>query len=480
MSTGASNRRVTTWHRRSAMQDDFMMLRLSFLNGIRTSRALFKGDRTRRIVLLAMLFAMPTLGQENAPKSTSASISSDFLGAYRVGTGETVAVSEIIVPDHHIYLVTDFSAGLRGRLEGEGQNEFHVVARGKIPSTDDPRVLFSHDSKGLPTITVRMNARERIGKKLDVRGSDVTFENGDVTLSGTLLLPPGKERSPAVVFVHGSGAATRYDYVEWAYYFAANGIAALIYDKRGAGKSTGDYRTATFSELADDANAGVKLLLSNREIDSARVGISGGSQGAWVAPMVAARNPAISYLIPTGGGPVTPAAQEGYRRTRLVKDAGYSEQDVATARDVIDTYFRYLMSNGSAESVRVSENWQRFHDKPWFQLLDMPTTDPTTAEWPDARKRFATELGFDAGPIYQQLRCPMLVIIGEQDQTFPVPALEKAFRNSVAKGLLTLWLLPNADHGLTIPSQSGGMSHQPVVLFEKMVAWIKAQKSARN
>lgn len=434
-----------------------------------------KSNSIRLAILWSVVLVLPVFGQEHGPQNGPPNLSSDFVGAYRVGTSETVAVSDINAPDHHIYLITDFSSGLRGRLEVEKPNKFHVVARGKEPTSTDPLATFSYDSNGLPTITLEVNAVQRVGKKLGVRTSEVSFENGNVKLAGTLLLPPGDEPHPGIVFVHGSGPATRFDYAEWGYYFAANGIAALIYDKRGAGKSTGDYQTATFSDLADDADAGVKLLLRNKAIDANRVGISGGSQGAWVAPIVANKDSKVTFLIPTGGGPVTPAVQESYRRTRLVKDGGYSDEDVAKAKDVIDTYFHYLMANGSAESAKVHEQWQQFHEKPWFKLLDLPTSDPTVAEWPDARKRFARELGFDARPIYGQLKCQVLAIIGERDQTFPVPALEEAFHDSVPKDLLTLWLLPNADHGLSVPSPDG-MPHQPAELFEKMTGWIKTQK----
>ena len=67
---------------------------------------------------------------------------------------------------------------------------------------------------------------------------EVSFRNGDVTLSGTLLLPLTEELHPAVVFLHGSGSEGRYAGRFLAEYFTRHGIAALIYDKRGVGKST--------------------------------------------------------------------------------------------------------------------------------------------------------------------------------------------------------------------------------------------------
>src|SRR5712692_7886380 len=82
---------------------------------------------------------------------------------------------------------------------------------------------------------------------------EVSFRNGDVTLSGTLLLPSTEAPHPAVVFLHGSGSEGRYAARFLAEYFTRHGIAALIYDKRGVGKSTGDWKRSDFNDLAGDA-----------------------------------------------------------------------------------------------------------------------------------------------------------------------------------------------------------------------------------
>jgi hypothetical protein len=89
---------------------------------------------------------------------------------------------------------------------------------------------------------------------------EVSFRNGDVTLSGTLLLPLTKGAHPAVVFLHGAGSEGRYASRFLAEYFTRHGIAALIYDKRGVGKSTGDWKRSDFNDLAGDAIAGIQKV----------------------------------------------------------------------------------------------------------------------------------------------------------------------------------------------------------------------------
>lgn len=83
-----------------------------------------------------------------------------------------------------------------------------------------------------------------------VREDEVTFASGPVTLSGTIVSPAGAGPFPGIVFLHGSGPEGRWASRYLAHEFARHGVAALIYDKRGVGRSTGDWRTAGFLEQA--------------------------------------------------------------------------------------------------------------------------------------------------------------------------------------------------------------------------------------
>jgi dienelactone hydrolase len=100
----------------------------------------------------------------------------------------------------------------------------------------------------------------------------VTFQSSGARLSGELVAPAGKGRHPAVLMIQAAGRATRETYREQAEFLAEHGVAALIYDKRGAGDSTGDpdYR---YSQLADDARAAVALLRGRPEVRPDAVGV---------------------------------------------------------------------------------------------------------------------------------------------------------------------------------------------------------------
>ncbi|MFU8817423.1 MAG: alpha/beta hydrolase family protein, partial [Pseudomonadales bacterium] len=64
---------------------------------------------------------------------------------------------------------------------------------------------------------------------------EVSFQSGGHALAGSLFVPAGGGNHPGIVLVHGSGPDTREPYRNLADHFARNGVAALIYDKRGLG-----------------------------------------------------------------------------------------------------------------------------------------------------------------------------------------------------------------------------------------------------
>ena len=137
---------------------------------------------------------------------------------------------------------------------------------------------------------------------------EVTLSNRNCTLSGTLLTPNGKGPFAAVVFVHGSGPEERSNSKSRAKDFVRRGYAALIYDKRGVGKSGGNQTSVQYfslEDLAGDVGAAVQFLSSRSEIDARRIGLVATSQGGWVAPLAASKNQGIAFLVIISGSVTT-------------------------------------------------------------------------------------------------------------------------------------------------------------------------------
>jgi dienelactone hydrolase len=147
----------------------------------------------------------------------------------------------------------------------------------------------------------------------DLRIEEVEFASHGVTLSGSIVFPDKQPAQAAVVFIHGSGKQTRN--LDWARRFAREGIVALVYDKRGAGKSGGEYEgNQSVSEknialLADDAVAALLKLSSHPSLKGIPVGLTGISQAGWIAP-VAAENSHLARFLVLWSGPVCKVSEE--------------------------------------------------------------------------------------------------------------------------------------------------------------------------
>ncbi len=135
---------------------------------------------------------------------------------------------------------------------------------------------------------------------------EVTIESGGVTLAGTLTLPDEGDQFQSVVMVHGSGPLDRDENLKsqrldvfntFASAFADEGIASLRYDKRGCGKSGGDYYRAGHVDLVEDAAAAWECLKRFPELDPARRYLLGHSEGTVIVPQVTATRADVPGLV---------------------------------------------------------------------------------------------------------------------------------------------------------------------------------------
>ena len=147
----------------------------------------------------------------------------------------------------------------------------------------------------------------------NLRVEEVEFASHGATLSGSIVFPDNQPMHAAVVFIHGSGKQSRN--MGWAERFAKEGIVALVYDKRGAGKSGGEYEgEQSVSEknialLADDAISALKTLSSHPSLKGIPVGFAGISQAGWIGPLAAEKSILAKFLV-LWSAPVSKVSEE--------------------------------------------------------------------------------------------------------------------------------------------------------------------------
>lgn len=139
--------------------------------------------------------------------------------------------------------------------------------------------------------------------------TDYTDSQGNaIHLEGTLTYPKGGGRYPCLVLVSGSGQQNRDEeifqhkpFLVLADYLASRGIAVLRYDDRGMGASTGSLDNADTRLFAEDAEAMLFAVKRSEHVDAKRLGIGGHSEGGAIAPMVAARNKEVKFVVMLAG-----------------------------------------------------------------------------------------------------------------------------------------------------------------------------------
>lgn len=184
----------------------------------------------------------------------------------------------------------------------------------------------------------------------------ISFESQNATLSGTFTSPFSKAPFPVVILISGAGPSDRDGSILghkplWilADYLTRQGIAVLRFDKRGCGKSTGDFNSATTEDFASDVLAGVEYLHSRMDIDSKKTGLIGLSEGGITAPMVALKSHDIAYIVLMAACGVNGEEMMCAWSASIEKDKGSTEESIEKDRKYKKELFAVLKNEKNFE-----------------------------------------------------------------------------------------------------------------------------------
>jgi pimeloyl-ACP methyl ester carboxylesterase len=404
-----------------------------------------------------------------------------YQGAYRFDDGRMLLVERALWAPSAL-LVTDATSGIARVAFAISSAQFVAGRSVLVPYPTEYTLSFEISGDGVTAVTkTAPSARPDRALRVQTIEEEVSFRNGDVTLRGTLLRPRvAGQRYPAIVFTHGAGPAVREWFWGFGYLMAARGFAVLAFDKRGVGESSGNWRDASFEDLADDAVAAARLLQARPDIDRARIGFWGLSQGAWIAPLAAVRSKDAAFVMTLSGGGLTPAEGELLDSEWELQKAGFTDRDIRDALAFQRAKNDFMRSGSGWEDYAARRSRALQPRAPWYALPGTDLNGPATEEHGDWShlKRFYF---YDPALTLRALRAPLLAIFGELDTPKGVELSAKAMTTALSTGGnrdFTVRIFPNGRHNLmdmagAAPNEFARLQRFVPGLFETMGAWLE-------
>lgn len=326
---------------------------------------------------------------------------------------------------------------------------------------------------------------------------DVSFPGGaeGVTLAGTLTISAGEGPFPAAVLVSGSGPQDRDEtllghkpFLVLADALTKAGVAVLRYDDRGVGASTGDFQTGTTDDFANDAEKAAAFMRARPDIDPKRIGIIGHSEGGLIAPIVAARNDSIAFLVLLAG-PGTDGKQVlGDQIGAILRSVGVPEAAITKQVKVQQKMLSKLLAGAPREElVTLMKTLIALQSG-----VEEPTPEQLAAAAPDDMVNAQIEsfsspwmrrfLEIDPRDSLRRVKVPVLALNGTKDTqviaSINLPEIEKALATAGNQDITCLGV--NGLNHLFQTSESGSPQEYASIsetfapaALQKVTSWVR-------
>ena len=251
--------------------------------------------------------------------------------------------------------------------------------------------------------------------------ADATFSNDTLELFGEVFVPS----SPAgqgigVAIIQGSGPSGTDNL--WARSFAEllaeEGIYVLLPDKRGVGKSRGDWKTASFEDLAEDAAASVRFL--RKEYRLGKVGVMGLSQGGFIVPIVASREAAVAFAIDVVGAAVPFEELIIHEVANTSLQEGLSPEQV---KEVLELHVLMKQYVKTGDWAPLEHRYKELESSAWADYARSFPRDKDSWVWDWIRINF----DFDPLPYWGKVEQPAFIAYGARDEQDNMPVWRSVY-----------------------------------------------------
>ena len=264
---------------------------------------------------------------------------------------------------------------------------------------------------------------------------DLQYNNADQTIrfGATLTKPKGEARFPVALLITGSGRQDRDEtmlghkpFAVIADYLTKRGIAVLRVDDRGAGKTTGNFAAATTADFAKDVESGIAYLKTRADIDPAKIGLIGHSEGGMIAIMLGAERKNLAFIVLLAAPGIKNIDLLERQGLDLLRSAGAPEKDVAIYQPLYKEMIKAVLgakdsAQADKRATHAFKNWQakagpevvlrttNVTDAASLQKYIAATVRSANAPW------YKYFVAYDPADNLRRVACPVLALNGSKD-----------------------------------------------------------------
>jgi pimeloyl-ACP methyl ester carboxylesterase len=237
-----------------------------------------------------------------------------------------------------------------------------------------------------------------------MKEQELEFQSEGIRLSGTVTMPDNGSAVPGVLLIPGSGKVDRNEnarkihidvFREIAHFLADNSIASLRYDKRGVGKSGGDFWQTGLLDNIKDARSALEYFRNYKGIKADKVFLLGHSEGAIISTRLAGNGADVAGVILLAG-----AAQKG---EDILK---WQAQQIARSLKGFNGWLIKLLHIDVAKAQQKQIDKIKRSSKDWYRIQ---LFNKINAKW---MREF---LAYNPADDLPKVKVPILAITGSKD-----------------------------------------------------------------
>jgi len=331
--------------------------------------------------------------------------------------------------------------------------------QGRVTDSNIIRGYFKQNGMKLPLNLTKTynpatpNRPQTPKPPFEYTSQDVIYYNADSSIryGGTITIPKGKGPFPAVLLITGSSQQNRDEeifshkpFAVIADYLTNNGYIVLRVDDRGIGKTTGDFASSTSEDFMHDAIVSLGYLRSRREVNKHKVGLMGHSEGGMIAPMIAAGDKNIDFIVLLAGPGIKISQLMAEQNAAVLEKSGLSKEAIDS---YLVLYREIILSSVNSSNDEQIKSAIDTEVKDWVLKTPKSIVSQTTHIYDDkSREKYCDAmaktisgkwykyfLACDPQIYLEKLSCKVLALNGEKDIQVLAKSNLAGIKTSLAK-----------------------------------------------